>query len=489
MATDICGNIYDSIYSYILYNPLLNSVGIVMHSGMFESVLTKHWFSKEAVQLWNDHSVIQLYLDIEAALARAQADLGLIPKMAADAIAANADVARIDFDAMARDVEVTLHPFVPLLRQFEALCPPDAAGYIHWGVTTQNIFDTADAIKVGQSNARIDVALSETLEILASVAATHRLTVQAGRTHGQHALPITFGQKVVSWMAELRRAQTRLNDAAAEAAVANFGGAVGTFAAMGGRGRAVQDRVAVLLKLKSADVSVRSSFDRVANYVAALGLMSAGVERIAQEIVFMQRTEIDEVTEAFNTGKVGSSTMAQKRNPSHALNMIGLARMLRSRVPLAMDSMVRPNEGDSASGNVSSALLPEVCIFAISLAEGVARLVRGMRINVDAMRRNINSSGGLIMSEAVMMQLAPHIGRHHAHDLLYEVANDVVKGNGCYRTALAAHPTITKLNGVVDLDYLLNPANYVGESEAIVNDELARFHNEAKNRSGDAVAE
>lgn len=344
-------------------------------------------------------------------MAQAQGELGVIPADVAPVLAANADASRFDLVRLSAGIAFAQHPFVRVLRQFEELCGEHAAGYIHWGATTQNIFDTASALQMRRTHALIAAALDRATVALADLALRHAETPQAGRTHGQHALPMTFGFKVAGWLAELGRNRARLDARVGSSFLACLGGAIGTFAAMNGKGRAVEARMAEILGLEAAGLPMRASFDRAADYIAALGLLAGSAEKLAEDIVFMQRSEIGEVEEAFHMGKVGSSTMAQKRNPSTALLLVSLCRLMRAKVPLALESQVRKDEGDSSATNVMDVALPDIAILAASIAETLARLVDGLVVHTDAMARNLALSNGLIVSEAVMMRLSDALGR------------------------------------------------------------------------------
>jgi adenylosuccinate lyase/3-carboxy-cis,cis-muconate cycloisomerase len=243
---------------------------------------------------------------------------------------------------------------------------------------------------------------------------------------------------------------------------------------MGDKGPEVEARMAAQLGLQSAGVPMRSSYDRVSDYVSALGLMAATAQKIAHDVVFMQRTEIGEVEEAFHMGKVGSSTMAQKRNPSTALMLISLARMMRARVLLALESMVRMDEGDSSATNVADTLLPEVAIIAASIAECLGKLAGGLVVHPQAMRRNLDVSNGLIAAEAAMMRLTEVMGRHEAHHLLYEAAQRTVAEKLPFMTAIREHPMLAAHalpDGFADT---LDAGTYVGQSAAIASETVAR---------------
>jgi adenylosuccinate lyase/3-carboxy-cis,cis-muconate cycloisomerase len=438
--------------------------------GLIGSVFTRHWLDREATALWTDRAVIQSWIDVEIALARAQGEIGLIPAEAADTIAERCDLRRIDMARIVADAAVTLHPFVPVLRQLEEMCGSEAGGYLHWGATTQNIFDTGQALQLKKTQSLLLACIDGAMRRLADLASQHRSTLQAGRTHGQHALPISFGFKLAGWLAEIRRHRERIVQSGEQAFVAAMGGAVGSYAAMAGQGRAVQARLAELLGLGSIDIPMRASCDRIADYVGVLSLFAATVEKIGLEVVFLQRDEIGEASESFHYGKIGSSTMAQKRNPSHALNLVGMARLLRSRAPVATEQMIRMGEGDAAAGNVLDVVLPEAAILGVSLASGLGRLVEGLDVDVGAMRRNLDISGGLIMSEAVMIALGEKLGRGPAHHLLYDAAVESVSTARPLADVLASR---AELRGI-DVAGLLDPSSYLGEAMLCVDDEVRR---------------
>jgi adenylosuccinate lyase/3-carboxy-cis,cis-muconate cycloisomerase len=446
-----------------------------MNVGPFDSFVTRHWYNAEARAIWSDAATLQAWLDVEVALASAEAELGLIPEDAAQIIRARADGTVFDLERLSREIAFAQHPFVPALRQFEELCGEPAAGYIHWGATTQNIFDSANSLQMAQSHRLMLGFLTGAITRLVDLAQAHKHTLQAGRTHGQHALPMTFGFKVAGWLDELERDRLRLEQRFASSFVASLGGAIGTFAAIGEKGPAVEQRMAQKLGLTPAGLPMRSSFDRVSDYVSALGLLAGTVEKIAHDIVFLQRTEIGEVEEAFHMGKVGSSTMAQKRNPATALMLISMGRMLRAKVPLMLESMVRMDEGDSSATNISDVTLPEIGVLAVSLAETLERLMGGLVVHPDVMRRNAAMTNGLIASEAVMMRLTETMGRHHAHHLLYEAAQRAIAEGIPFLLAIHEHP-LMKCHDLADgqLDQALAIDKYVGESSRLVDEVMAR---------------
>ena len=396
----------------------------------------------ELATIFSDEQFVRRLLHVESAWARVQGNLGIIPRAAADTISSACETLGVDVVRLQAGTRQDGFPIVELVRQIQAHAGPAAAPYVHWGATTQNIFDTAASLQMFRSHAVLAGHLDNAINAFCRMAREHHATVQAGRTHGQHALPMTFGFKVAGWIDELDRDRTRLHERLAPSFVASLGGAIGTFAAMGNKGREVEARMAAHLGLLPAGLPMRSSYDRVSDYVSGLGLLAGTAQKIAQDVVFMQRTEIGEVEEAFHMGKVGSSTMAQKRNPALALMLVSLTRMLRARVPLALEAMVRMDEGDSSASNVTDSLLPEIAVIAASIAETLATLASGLVVHPEAMRRNLELTNGLIASEAAMMRLTALMGRHEAHHLLYEAAQRSVAEKLPFMVAIREHPML-----------------------------------------------
>lgn len=445
-----------------------------MNVGMFESFVTRHWFHAEARVLWSDRATLQTWLDVEAALAQAQAELGVVPPDAAARIAVCADAGQFDLEALSIAIAHAQHPLVPVLQAFEHLCGEPAAGFIHWGATTQNIFDTATALQAVRTQQLVDVALARAIDALAALAGRHRDTLMAGRTHGQHALPMTLGFKLAGWIDELDRDRQRLAERVLPSFPACMGGAIGTFAAVGPAGPEVEVRLARRLGLQASGLPARGSYDRACDYVGALGLLASSAQKIAQDVVFLQRTEIGEAAEAFHLGKVGSSTMAQKRNPSTALLLASLARMLRARVPLALEAMVRMDEGDSSATNVSDCLMPEIAILGASVADTLARLAEGLVVFPLRMAHNLALTRGLIASESAMMRLSGALGRHGAHRLMYDAAQQAQSEDLALADALRVQPHFAGRPLPAELLAALEPAGYVGESAVLTDRILAR---------------
>ena len=445
-----------------------------MNVGLFDSFITRGWYNPEARRIWSDEGTLEAWLRVEAALAWAQGELGLIPKEAAEVIARHTDIRGFDLARLTEEIGFAQHPFVPVLRQFEKICGEPAAGYLHWGATTQNIFDTANALQMAETHALTLRFLTDAIERFADLAEAHKHALQAGRTHGQHALPMTFGFKVAGWLDQLGRDRERLEQRFATSFVVCMGGAIGTFSAMGPLGPEVERLIGKKLGLAASGLPARASYDRICDYVTALGVLGGTAEKIAHDIVFLQRTEVGEASEAFHLGKVGSSTMAQKRNPATALMLISMARLLRSRVALALEGMVRMDEGDSSSSNVNDVTLPEIAIFAVGIAETLHKLAAGLVVSPEAMARNARLTNGLIASEAVMMRLTEFMGRHEAHHLVYEAAQGSISEGVPFLELLREHLLVRGKALPAGFEQSLAVENYVGESARLTGEAVAR---------------
>lgn len=442
---------------------------------MFHSAITRGWFSAEAISFWQDEATIAAWIEAEIALAQAQGELGIIPADTHERMRAAVSVDKFDFGKMAAEVVAIQHPLVPFLRQFEAMCPEDVAGYLHWGITTQNIFETGAALQLKRTHEKIGRDLEACVGVLVKHARRYASTIQAGRTHGQHAVPVTFGYRLAGWAVELRRQRERLDEASIDALVGHYGGAAGTFGAMDGRGREVQQRASEILGLRPVRVPARSSFDGTASYMVALGVLAGIIEKIAVEIAFLQRTEIAELHEKFEYGLVGSSTMAQKRNPTRSNNIIGVARMLKARVPIVLDSLVRLNDADSATSNLADVTVPEIAVMGASIAEQLHGVLSGIAVDEEKMLANHELTNGLIMSEGIMMAIAPIVGRGAAHHVLYDAVAKSLDHGQSFASAILDNEVLVARLGDLDLPSLLDPHRYVAEIVEWIEEQTDRL--------------
>ncbi|WP_293913783.1 adenylosuccinate lyase family protein [Deinococcus sp.] len=433
-----------------------------------DSFLRAQSFSQAAKVIWDDRTTLQRWLDVEAALAQAQAELGLIPAAAALEIRRQARVELFDTGRLAEEVRFTQHPLMPVLSQFAALCAGDAGGYLHWGATTQNILDIAAVLQLRETHTATLAHLAAMCARLSALVGEHRSSLMAGRTHGQHALPMTFGFKAAAWLSELSRQSERLRTCEPRVFVASLGGAIGTLASMGEGGLRVQARLAELLNLGAALIPVRTAADGFAEYIGVQGLLMSTLEKIAQDIVLMQRSEIAELEEPFYPGKIGSSTMPQKRNPTRCQGVISLSRLVRSRVGVALEANVQGDEGDAAASATFETILGECAVLTQSGCETMQFVLGGLRVFPERMRANLAHSEGLLLAEAVMMTLAPLTGRLAAHEVVHHAAIDSATG-AAFREAVLSHPLVIGRLDRAALEAALDPQAYLGVTQEVID--------------------
>lgn len=423
-------------------------------------------------EIFSDENTVQKWLDIEAALARVQARMGIIPAEAAAGIVVHAKVELMDLDAMKREMDRTSHPIVPLLREVKKVIP-EAAEYIHWGATTQDILDTGMVLQLREGLDEIEAGLRAVVGAACDLAARHRDTVMAGRTHGQQALPITFGFKAAGWAAEAARNLERMQQMRARVLVGSFAGAVGTLAALGADGIKVQQGLFAELGLGTTPITWHTARDGMAELAAVLGMVAGTVGRFAHEIFELQKTEYAELEEPFNTGKVGSSTMPHKRNPAACEGIIALARAVRAIVPQALEGLVADHERDKVVGHVEREYTARLlCLTHAAVMKGAA-VLRGLTVRAENMERNLGALQGLLMSEPVMFALAPRVGKQEAHEMVYEVCMQAFEQGRPLREALLATPAIAAVLSAAEMDALLDPHNYTGLAGAFVDQVLA----------------
>ncbi|OGL00683.1 MAG: adenylosuccinate lyase [Candidatus Rokubacteria bacterium RIFCSPHIGHO2_02_FULL_73_26] len=424
--------------------------------------------TSEMRAVFDERAMLQRWLDVEAALAAAQAELGLIPAEAAGAIAAAAHVDKLDLAAVKRDLGVTAHPIVPLVRELGRVAG-DGGRWVHWGATTQDILDTGMALQLRAAHSILRRDTVTLLLELSDLAELHRDTLMAGRTHAQQALPITFGFKVATWVAECVRQVERLDEAAPRLFVGQLAGAVGTLAGFGPRGEAVQRTALARLGLGAPPIAWHASRDTISEFVVLLALIGATLARIANEVIQLQRSEIMELEEPFAPGTVGSSTMPHKRNPAHAERIVAIGRLLRGLATTALETAVAAHERDMSVGRAEWVLVPEAACLAAGALHWSLAVIRGLTVNTARMKENLHRLGGLLLSEPIMLRLAETLGRHVAHDLVYEAAMAAFEGRGSFRDLLLADPRARASLDDDDLDRLLDPAASVGLAGSFVD--------------------
>jgi adenylosuccinate lyase len=424
--------------------------------------------------IFDDHARLQKWLDYEAALARAQARVGLIPAAAAAEISAQARAEYLDDARIKAGIDKTVHPLVAVIWQLSERCAGEAGGYVHWGATTQDVMDTALILHLKEAWGPLEQALTALIAAGQHLAITYRDSVMAGRTHGQQALPITFGFKAAVWAAELKRHQARLAACRSRVLVGEFGGAVGTLASVADQGLAIQAALMDELGLGIPDIAWHTSRDHLVEFAALLGMIAATLGKIAHEIIDLQKLEFGELEEPFEMGKVGSSTMPQKRNPMLCEAVLTLARLARAQVSSALDSMLHEHERDWSSFQMEWAYLPELCIMTHGAMLLSQRILEGLHVYPQRMQANLNLTRGTLLAERVMLALGRQIGRQQAHDLVYEAAMQAHEQACPFLETLLADPRITAHLNAAELERLLNPADYTGLAGVFVDRVVSR---------------
>ena len=416
----------------------------------------------------------QSWLDVEAALARAEAGLRMIPPEAADEIERNCRLELFDMQRVEDGLAVTGHPLVPLIWELDRICAGDAGGYAHWGATTQNITQTGDVLQLRRAHGVVLDLLGRVLTALADLAERTADDPIAGRTHGQHAVPATFGVKVAVWIDELSRHVERLRQSEPRVFVAMLGGAAGTAASFGEQGLVAQHALAEELNLASMPVPGRTIHDHNAEYVVLLALLATTSRKIADELYTLMKPEFGEIEEPVPPGTVGSSTMPQKRNPKLAQDIRAAAAQVQALLPLALDAMRTEHEADgSTSQMIERALFGSVELVGDILAR-LETIFADLRVFPARMRQNLDLSGGLIVSERIMLALGERLGRQRAHDIVYEHAQQAAVTGTPFRDLLAADADVSAQLSPQELDDLLDPAAYTGACAAMAREQAAR---------------
>jgi adenylosuccinate lyase len=414
--------------------------------------------------IFEEENRVQKLLEVEVALAWALAEVGDVPRKDAEKIGEMASLKYVKLSRV-REIEREIkHDVASLVRALAEVCG-SSGGYVHLGATSYDIVDTANALQLKDALKLIEGRLNEFEEILIEKAAKYKNTVMVGRTHGQHALPITLGFKFAIWMREVTRHIERLRQCKERVLVGKMSGAVGTQAGLGEHALKIQELVMQKLGIKAADISTQIvQRDRHAELACMLALVASSLENFATEIRELQRPEIGELFEYFEVeAQVGSSTMPQKRNPELCERVCGLARIVRSLVIPALENVTTWHERDLTQSSTERFLLPETCILTDYLLFLMNNIVRSLRVDEKRMLQNIGLTQGRFMSEAVMIRLTRKgMNRQVAHELLRKLAVKSELENRPFRQVLLENKTITRKLTKKEIDETLSPRNYLG---------------------------
>jgi 3-carboxy-cis,cis-muconate cycloisomerase len=451
---------------------------------VLDSILFRDAFGTPAMrEVFSDFSLISRYVEVEVALAKAEARCGVIPSEAAEEIAKRTDVAALDFDLLRRETDIVGYPILPLVHQMVKQCG-EAGRYVHWGATTQDIMDTATVLQVRDGLSLIRADLHGTVTALALQAEKHRHTVMAGRTHLQHALPVTFGYKCAVWLAPLIDHLARLDELRPRVLTLQFAGAAGTLASLGDKGRAVTEGLAKELGLAAPVSPWHVNRERMVETAAFLGLVCGSLAKIATDVILLMQSEIAEVNEPHQAGRGGSSTMPQKRNPIASEYILAASRGVHALLPLLFSAMADDHERGTGPWQSEMLALPQIFVLtAGALAHAVA-LAQGLTVDAERMRRNLDATQGLIMAESYMMRLAETIGRDTAHHAVEAACGKAIAEKRMLVDVLAEDPGISKHLDKATLARLGDPAHYLGDAPTVVDRTLALAKKRLGNREG-----
>jgi 3-carboxy-cis,cis-muconate cycloisomerase len=445
-----------------------------MPATALDSVIFRDIFSTEAMRrVWSDENRIQRYLDIEAALAKVQARLGIIPKEAAEEIQRHCNVAEYDIALLKQQTERIGYPVLPVVQQLVKKCQDGVGEWCHWGATTQDITDTAAVLQIREALDLIEAELIAISKALAGLAGKYRDTPMAGRSNLQQAVPITFGFKAATLLSGFDRHLQRLKELRPRVLVGEFGGAAGTLASLGQDGLRVQAALMQELGLGQPPIAWHTMRDSVAETGCFLGLVTGTLGKIATDVKLMMQTEVEEVYEPFAEGRGSSSTMPQKRNPISCNYILACTAMVRQNVAALLDAMVEDHERSTGPWEIEWIALPEIFCLAAGALNQARFLMEGLEVDPERMRANLDITRGLIVSEAVMMGLGPYLGRQRAHDLVYDICRKSITSKASFLDLLAADPEISPHMNRDALAKLVDPANYLGVAGAMIDRVLA----------------
>lgn len=441
---------------------------------VFTSKVVRNLFGTDPMRtIFSDDTRVANYLKIEVALAKAEAALGVIPQDAWRDIEEKVRSFEIDWERFRTDVEAVGYPVMPFVTQLAEHC--GASGeYLHWGSTTRDITDTSLALQLRDALAVLATDLDKVRRKLREMTAQYRSTLMIARTHGKHALPSTFGFRCAVWYSEVERQCARLAALRAEPLVGQFGGAIGTLAAVGPRGLEVQSALMDALGLGSAEIAWFASRDRISEVVFRVASIAQSMASIAKSLVIMTRDELAEASEGGGEHRGTSSAMPHKHNTVVPELVIVHGKMATQQVAIVMESMVQDFERDW-QGHFETIAVPQTFQHAHAAVTQMYTVLSGLVLHTDRMRTNLDITRGQVMAESVMMALAPKIGRKHAHHAISRLCLQALQEGQPLGGVLRADSQVTQHLSEVELAAALDPAGYLGQAEQIVDNVLNAY--------------
>ncbi len=441
-----------------------------MGAHLVDSVVYGHlWATPETHALLDEPGRFQSWLEILACLAEAQAEVGLVPLPAARAIRAHADVCRLDLHEVAAQTRATGHSTLGLIRCLQGVLPEEAREWVYYGATVQDLSDTWTSLVMKRVGATLDRDLARAQTACLELARTHRDTVMCGRTHGQPGLPVTFGFKAAVWASEVGRHRDRLAEGRARWEVVQLGGALGTLQFFGDQAVPLLEEFARRVGLGAPDIAWLTARDRFAEWMTWLAMVAATLGKIGNEVYQLQRPEIGEVSEPFTPGQVGSITMPHKRNPELSEHLGTLARVVRADASVAVEGMVHEHERDGRPWKAEWLVLPEACLLTATAAAMAVRLLESLEVHADRMRANLDAHGGYVVSERLLRVLTDRLGKHAAHQAVYDATMAGLDAGQTFADALQADPLVGGLLSTEEIAGYLDPAAALGATGEFVD--------------------
>jgi 3-carboxy-cis,cis-muconate cycloisomerase len=431
----------------------------------------------------SDEAWVEAMVQVEVALATAEARLGVIPPAAAASIASSLRSAHLDVEQIGRDAVAAGNPVIPMVKMLTAIVPPDAAGYLHWGATSQDILDTAMMLVARRALALMVADADAVADTAAELARRYRSSLMPARTLMQQAVPTTFGLKAAGWLIAVMEARRGVLQVQREGLAVQFGGAAGTLAALGQRGLEVSRELALELDLLEPPLPWHASRGRVLGLATALGVLGAAAGKIALDVVLLAQDEVAELSEPPDGSRGGSSTLPQKRNSIGAVEALACVHGINAQVGLLMSAALHEHERAAGGWQAEWAAVSELCRLTAGAVSRTAEVLEGLQVHPDQMARNLAQGSGLLMSESVMMALAARIGRQHAHDLVGRAGAAAVSSGREFSTELKADPAISQQLSDAEIDAALDPGGYLGSAEALIDRAIAAYRSEIREKA------
>ena len=446
-----------------------------MTATALDSAIFRDIFStREMRAAFSDETRTGHYLEIEAALARVQARLGIIPAEAAHEIERQCRIENIDLARLKQQTERIGYPILGVVQQIVGLCADGLGEWCHWGATTQDITDTAAIMQIRAALDLVEQDMEAVAAALAELSRRYRDTPMAGRSNLQQAVPLTFGFKTAALLAAMQRHRERLAQLRPRVLVGEFGGAVGTLASLGGDGLKVQAALMAELGLGEPEIAWHTVRDRIGEVACFLGLLTGTLGKISMDVKLLMQTEVAEVYEPFHEARGSSSTMPQKRNPISCLYIHSTVALVRQHVAALLEAAVADHERSTGPWEIEWISLPEIFLLASGALAQTRLMLSGLEVDATRMRANLDLTKGMIVSEAVMMGLGPHLGRQRAHDLVYDICRKVAVTGEQLVELLARNAEIAEHLTRTELDKMCDPAGYLGLAGEMVDKVLAR---------------